>query len=308
MEKKEKKIIKTQGSNEVILHQSVARLRGRLTTVQSRSMLSILKRANEEVEKDSTIQEFKIATEVFLNDITVGKETRSKATIIQEVSNHLETLMTKIFQWGTTEKISKVVFMQKVEVTEKEVTFKFSDYIREHIKPLSNALVIKDFVLIQSFRSEYARQLYKHLMNWNDKQACYLSIEDFKDFLGVPNTSSYKRLDVLKRKVLDVAIKEINEKCPDMQLAYMNRKKDKKVVGFNFGWYKFKPNKPSLFGDEELRSEFIDMIGKFIDGDKKILCVTPFEKGKRYRVDTPVGEYIFGSLMALRNEIKLRNN
>ena len=302
----EKKLIKDQGSNEVILHQNVAKLRGRLTTVQSRSMLSILKRANEQVALDPNIKEFSIDTRVFLEDITIGKETRSKAIVIQDISNHLEQLMIKIFQWGTAKKISKAVFMQTVEVSEDEVTFKFSDYIREHIKPISNALIIKDFHLLQSFRSEYARQLYKHIMSWNKQQSCYLTIEDFKDFLGVPNTPSYDRLDNLKRKVLNVAIKEINEKCPDIQLAYMNRTKNRKVVGFNFGWYIFEPKKPSLFGEEELKSEFIDMIGKFIDGNKKILAITPYEKGKRLSVSTPVGEYKYGSIEALRKEIKLR--
>ena len=307
MEKKEKKIIESQGSNEVILHQNVARLRGTLTPVQSRSMLSIIKRANEEIAINPDTKEFTIDTKLFLDDIQ-SKDTSNFGTVVNKLESHLRILMTKTFEWGTEKERNICVFIQQIKITKEKVTFKFSDYIREHIKPLSNALIIKDFVLIQSFRSEYARQLYKHLMNWNKEQACYLSIEDFKDFLGVPKTSAYDRLDNLKRKVLNVAIDEINEKCPDMQLAYMNRKKDRKVVGFNFGWYKFKPNKPSLFGEDELKSEFIDMIGKFIDGDKKILSVTPFEKGKRFRVDTPVGEYKFGSLEALRKEIKLRNN
>jgi len=302
----EKKVIKTQGSNEVILHQNTVRLRGTLTPVQSRSMLSIFKRANDEVAINPDIKEFSIDTKVFLDDIQ-NKDTSNISTVVNRLEKHLRILMTKTFEWGTEEERNICVFIQQIKITKDEVTFKFSDYIREHIKPLSNALIIKDFALLQSFRSEYARQLYKHIMNWNEKQSCYLSIEDFKDFLGVPKTKAYERLDNLKRKVLDVAIKEINEKCPNMQLAYMNRKKDRKVVGFNFGWYKFKPNKPSLFGDEELKSEFIDMVGKYVDGDKKILCVTPFEKGKRYRVDTPVGEYIFGSLESLRNEIKCRN-
>ena len=46
-----------QRKNEVIIHQNVARLRGRLTTVESRSMLSILKRANESVALNPDIKE-----------------------------------------------------------------------------------------------------------------------------------------------------------------------------------------------------------------------------------------------------------
>ena len=228
-----------QRENEVIIHQNVARLRGRLTTVESRSMLSILKRANESVALNPDIKDFKISINAFLDDITVGKETRSVSAIVHDVSKHLEQLMTKIFEWGTTEKLSKAVFIQQIEITKKEVTFRFSDYIREHIKPISNALIIKDFELLQSFRSEYARQLYKHLMSWEKQQSLYLSLKDLKDFLGVPATKSYERMNNLKSKVLNIAVDEINEKCPYMDLKYINitQKRSKTIEGFEFSWF-----------------------------------------------------------------------
>ena len=232
-----KKEIK-QGKNEVVIHQDVARLRGRLTTVQSKSMLSILKRANEQVLENPNTTQFTIPTNVFLDDIQY-KDNSGLSTIIKKVSKHLETLMVQIFEWGTAKKISKAIFMQQVDVTEEEVTFKFSDYIREHIKPLSNALIVKDFAIIQSFRSEYARQLYKHIVMWENKQTHYLSVKDFKDFLGVPDTSSYKRMDVLKRKVINVAVDEINKKCPWMKLEYINKTKPRSrlIEGFTFTWF-----------------------------------------------------------------------
>ena len=228
-----------QRENEVIIHQNVARLRGRLTTVESRSMLSILKRANESVALNPDIKDFKISINAFLDDITVGKETRSVSAIVHDVSKHLEQLMTKIFEWGTTEKLSKAIFIQQIEITKKEVTFRFSDYIREHIKPISNALIIKDFELLQSFRSEYARQLYKHLMSWEKQQSLYLSLKDLKDFLGVPATKSYERMNNLKSKVLNIAVDEINEKCPYMDLKYINitQKRSKTIEGFEFSWF-----------------------------------------------------------------------
>ena len=188
-----------QYDNEVVIHQDVARIRGTLSPVQSRSMLAILKRANEQVAENPNIKNFTIPTDVFLEDIQ-NKDT--SGTIIKKIHSHLRKLMVQTFVWGTEEELNECVFMQQIQVTSEEVTFIFSDYIREHIKPISNALIIKDFVLIQSFRREYARQLYKHLMMWDDKQTLYLSVKDFKGFLGVPKTKSYERMDVIKRKVL----------------------------------------------------------------------------------------------------------
>lgn len=54
-----------QYENEVLMHQNVARLRGTLTPVQSRSMLSILKRANEQVAINPKIKDFTIPIDVF---------------------------------------------------------------------------------------------------------------------------------------------------------------------------------------------------------------------------------------------------
>ncbi len=226
-----------QGENEVVLHQNVARFKGVLNPLQSRSMLSILKRANEQVAENPEIINFTIPTDVFLEDIQ-NKDTAGLDTIVKKLNTHLKKLMVQLFEWGTVKEPECCIFMQQIKVTDTVVTLKFSDYIREHIKPISNVLIVKDFELIQSFRSEYARQLYKHLMMWEKRQTLYLTVKDFKDYLGVPATESYERMEVLKRKVLNVAVKEINEKCPYMDLQYSNRTlpRSKTIEGFNFGW------------------------------------------------------------------------
>ena len=261
MQKKEIK----QCKNEVVMHQDIARMRGRLTITQSKSMLSILKRANEQVLENPNIMNFTIQTDMFLDDIQY-KANSGLATKIQDISKHLSKLMVQIFEWGTAKEHNMCIFMQEVKITEEEVTFTFSNYIREHIKPLSNALIVKDFALIQSFRSEYARQLYKHLMMWESKQSHYLSLKDFKDFLGVPDTKSYEKMTNLKTKVMNVAIKEINEKCPWMKLEYTNKTKPRSraIEGFVFTWFnevkETKETKKLI--DDSLSQDLQQYIGK----------------------------------------------
>ena len=87
-----------QKNNELILHQNTARLRGNLTPVQSRSMLSILKRANDEVTLNPDIKDFTIPTKVFLEDIQ-DKDNSSIKIIINKLDKHLKILMTKTFEW-----------------------------------------------------------------------------------------------------------------------------------------------------------------------------------------------------------------
>ena len=296
-----------QKSNELILHQNTARLRGNLTPVQSRSMLAILKRANDEVTLNPNIKDFTIPTKVFLDDIQ-DKDNSSIKIIVKKLDKHLQLLMTKTFEWGTEKEKNVCVFIQQIKITGETVTFRFSDYIREHIKPLSNFLIIRDFELIQSFRSEYSRQLYKHLMMWEKRGTLEMSLKDFKEYLGVPSTSAYDRFDNVKRKVLNVAVAEINEKRPDMQLMAINKKEGKSVVAIAFAWYFRKEKETGLFSGEELKSEFIDYIGKFIDdGKAKVLTITPFDNPQKYRIDTPFGEYIFPNIELLRKEIEDNN-
>jgi plasmid replication initiation protein len=296
-----------QKSNELILHQNTARLRGNLTPVQSRSMLAILKRANDEVTLNPNIKDFTIPTKVFLDDIQ-DKDNSSIKIIVKKLDKHLQLLMTKTFEWGTEKEKNVCVFIQQIKITGETVTFRFSDYIREHIKPLSNFLIIRDFELIQSFRSEYSRQLYKHLMMWEKRGTLEMSLKDFKEYLGVPSTSAYDRFDNVKRKVLNVAVAEINEKRPDMQLMAINKKEGKSVVAIAFAWFFRKDKETGLFSGEELKSEFIDYIGKFIDSGKaKVLTITPFDNPQRYRVDTPLGEYTFPNIELLRKEIEDNN-
>jgi plasmid replication initiation protein len=232
-------------------------------------MLSILKRANEQVAENPSITNFKISSNVFLEDIQ-SKSTAGLDTIVKQLNKHLKTLMIQFFEWGTEEEPECCIFMQQIKVTKEEVTFTFSNYIRDHIKPISNALIIKDFALIQSFRSEYARQLYKHLMMWEKRQACYLTVQDFKDFLGVPKTKSYEQMTNLKTKVLNVAVNEINEKCPWMDLKCTNRKlpRSKTIEGFNFGWFA-KPREEAkdnqrTFKETLIDEELMKYIGKTI--------------------------------------------
>ena len=142
-------------------------------------------------------------------------------------------------------------------------------------------------------------------MMWEKRGTLELSIKDFKEYLGVPSTSAYDRFDNVKRKVLKVAVAGINEKQTDMLLMAINKKEGKSVVAIAFAWFFRKDKETGLFSGEELKSEFIDYIGKFIDGGKaKVLTITPFDNPQKYRIDTPFGEYIFPNIELLRKEIE----
>lgn len=288
-----------QKENELIIHQNVARMKGKLTPVQSKGMNSILKRAYEIVSHEPDTREFVIPTDMFINDLNISSND-SNSVKVSKLHREMKKLMHLEFEWGTVGNLFTCIFMQKINVNIDNVTLKFSDDIREHIKPLNKALIIKDFRLLQSFNSEYARQLFKHLMAWDSKQTAEFTIEDLKAFLGVPDTTNYKRMDKIKR-ILDKAVNEINEKCPNMQLAYIQKKTGRKITHIAFGWLKHKKREDTKL--TEIQRFCIDCVGKYIENSTlKILKVEC--KNDKFEVDTELGKYIFPNLETLQNELK----
>jgi len=296
--KQGKKKVIEQGEKELVLHQNVARMRGKLTPVQSRGMNSILKRAYEIVTQEPDTQEFVIPTSIFLEDIQLT-DTSSSKIVIKRLEKQLGDLMVVKFDWGTTQSPNMSIFMSDVKIDMNEIKIHFSNYIREHIKPLNTALIVKDFFLLQSFKSEYARQLYKHLMAWDTKQIAEFTVDDLKAFLGVPKTESYKRMSNFKTRVLDKAVKEINERCPDMELAYTQNTTGKKITHIGFGWKKLK--KTVVDNYTEMQEFCIDCVGKYIE-KYKILKV--LKKDEKFEVETTAGIYTYPNIDTLKNDLR----
>jgi len=226
-----------QGENELVIHQDVGRLRGTLTNIQRRGMNSLLKRAYDQFLQNKQKKEFSISTDQLLKDMHISY-TMGKHSKIKLVHDPLKDLMKKSFVWGTAKQLREAVFIQEISISDEEVTFIFSDYIREKLAIISNALIVKNFTLLQSFKSNYAGQLYKHIESWKDREEMILSVGDFKAFLGVPKTESYERMEYLRRKVVNVAIKEINEKTDlKLKVELLKRDSDKrKITHFKFTW------------------------------------------------------------------------
>jgi plasmid replication initiation protein len=155
---------------------------------------------------------------------------------VKRLDEELTKLMTKIFVWGTENNIKKAVFIQQIEIGLYETKIKFSDYTREKLEVIRNALIINDFTTLQSFRSVYAERLYKQIQSWKDNGELTLTVKDFRDFLGVPK-ESYKKMFQLKNRTLKPAIKEINEKS-NFKLDYEDIKENggRAITHFRFFW------------------------------------------------------------------------
>ena len=84
-----------------------------------------------------------------------------------------------------------------------------------------------------SMDSIYSVRLYELLVQWKAaKQTPMFELEKFRDQLGVA-ASEYKAMCDFKKRVLQVAIDEINEKS-DIKISYEQVKKGRSIAGFKF--------------------------------------------------------------------------
>lgn len=83
-----------------------------------------------------------------------------------------------------------------------------------------------------SMDSIYSIRLYELLVQWKQaKNTPMFELESFRSQLGI-ESSGYKRMGNFKLRVLDLAVKEINEKA-DIKVGYEQVKKGRTIIGFS---------------------------------------------------------------------------
>ena len=86
---------------------------------------------------------------------------------------------------------------------------------------------------IADMTSMYSIRLYELLNQWKvAKKTPVFKLEIFRGQLGV-GVNEYKRMSDFKRRVLDLAVNEINEKS-DLKVSYEQEKQGAVIIGFKF--------------------------------------------------------------------------
>ena len=85
------------------------------------------------------------------------------------------------------------------------------------------------------FKSVYAVRLYELLMQWKSvgKTPVY-ELNKFRSQLGI-GVNEYIRMEAFKRRVLDIAVDQINE-LSDITVKYEQHKKGRSISGFSFSF------------------------------------------------------------------------
>ena len=118
-------------------------------------------------------------------------------------------------------------------------------------------------------KSVYSSRLYELLIQWRSTgKTPIINLEDFRAQLGVEE-DQYKLMSDFKKRVLDLAINDINEKT-DIKVTYQQHKKGRSISGFSFNFKQKKSAKQSVESRRDQNT--LDIFSKMTDKQRHLFA------------------------------------
>ncbi|MEZ0566187.1 MULTISPECIES: replication initiation protein RepM [Acinetobacter] len=118
-------------------------------------------------------------------------------------------------------------------------------------------------------KSVYSSRLYELLIQWKSTgKTPIINLEDFRAQLGIEE-NQYKLMSDFKKRVLDLAINDINEKT-DIKVTYQQHKKGRSISGFSFNFKQKKLANQSVEPKRDLNT--LDIFSKMTDKQRHLFA------------------------------------
>lgn len=242
----------------------------KLTTAEIRFVMIAL----TQLENDDT--EFK-EYEIKVSELEEKLQTEQNETRLKQFA---KKLLSKPLEVPTEDGFIVANWFADVEYIKGQSKFKvsFSKKLIPYLLELKKRYVSYNLKNILPLTSSYSIRIYQMLKEYEKLKIRYIKVDEMMDILQVPN--SYKIYDNFKRKVLQVAEKELLEHC-DIFFEYEEIKEGKRVNEILFRikknhWIGEKDNQ-GTFENIELDEELKQYIGKqiYLNGyDWKIISIS----------------------------------
>ena len=180
-------------------------------------------------------------------------------------------------------------FVQKVAYADELgcVELVFAEDVVPLITRLEERYTEYELKQVSSLQSEYAIRLYELLIQWRGVgKVPMMTLEEFRSKVGVLD-GNYKDLSDLKKRVLKLALKQINEHT-DIIADYTQHKTGKTVTGLSFH-FKKKPGTKKIAASDD--GAFIKMTPDQLGTFSKKLAALP-ELGSNAPVGMKTPDFI----------------
>jgi len=216
-----------------------------LALVEQRLILLAIIEARESGRGINANDPLTVHAESYINQFKVEKH-----TAYQALKDACKDLFARQFSYqqrsakgNTTNMTSR--WISQIGYTENEATVQlvFAPAVVPLITRLEEQFTKYDIEQISSLSSAYAVRLYELLICWRSTgKTPVIELAEFRKRIGVLDTE-YTRTDNLKMRVIELALKQIND-YTDITASYEQHKKGRVITGFSFKFKQKKKTEP----------------------------------------------------------------
>jgi len=229
----------SMNTNEIIIdkHSSSIQISNKITAVQRKSYNYMLKIAKNEFKKNSNVRKFRVTADELLIFFGIGSENYSflkrELSILHKTSVTYNLLgkNQRSKEWGSFSLIAGFTYKKGI------IEYSFPHQIEEMI--LNPKMFGKiNLVAIKGLRSRYSIALYELAEDYINVQIPKISLDIFKELIGLEK-GQYSSIKDFKKRVIDVAIEEINRSDNiSFSLSYEMIKTGRKITHIKFTIHK----------------------------------------------------------------------
>jgi len=172
--------------------------------------------------------------EMYIKDFheMLGLEGREHYTQIKEIVKNLMSKVIEIPYSNGDYLLANWASSVKYRSGEGKIEFTFSPDLKPYLLQLKKAFTSYRLSNILSLKSVYSIRLYELMKKWQHIGRWEVPIESLREKLGAI-TKTYELYGNLKSRVLNPAVKEVNEKT-DVQVLFKEIRKGRKVIKIEF--------------------------------------------------------------------------
>jgi len=208
-----------------------------LDLVEQRLILLAIITARETGKGINANDALEVHASSYINHFNVEKHTAYKV-LKQAVDDLFERRFS--FQFinknGNVEHV-KSRWVSEIRYVENEATVKliFAPAVVPLITRLEQHFTSYELKQVTLLKSRYAIRLYELLIAWRTVgKTPIFELSQFRNQLGIDD-NEYQRMELFKRRVLEIAISQINE-FTDITTTYEQHKKGRSISGFSFSF------------------------------------------------------------------------
>ncbi len=261
-----------------------------LDAIQRKFYDALLYIAKEDLRKDVNKETFVVSLsdlKVLLSKATKEKMDKNNKYYLEKLKELKEknaeyNILDKDAGWdieGWVSLVSDLEIRKEIKTGQIRIVFDLPKRIRRALVDPKGIYANLNLVIIRGLNSKYAIILYELIKDYEKVEIPEMTIEDFRKLFNAEN--KYPKMRDLKRRVLDVAVKELNEnENIDFLVSYELKKEGKAYTHI-----KFRVNpKPARVKFEQQAKKVLELEVKENYEAKELLALIPPEHRRKNNI------------------------